>query len=94
MIAAATKAPRNCASEYGPTLRQGKPLVCPSDQISSPSYGPDVAEAVKAGESPIVLLIWAYDTAPMEPRFPVEFDPHYAEIAIRGMSRMVPAMAG
>jgi sarcosine oxidase, subunit beta len=47
-----------------------------------------------AGESPIVLLIWAYDTAPMEPRFPLEFDPHYAEIAIRGMSRMVPAMAG
>jgi glycine/D-amino acid oxidase-like deaminating enzyme len=47
-----------------------------------------------AGDSPIVLLIWTYDAEPMEPRFPVEFDPHYGEIAIRGMSRMVPAMAG
>ena len=27
-------------------LDEGKPVVCPSDQISSPSYGPDVAKAV------------------------------------------------
>jgi glycine/D-amino acid oxidase-like deaminating enzyme len=45
-------------------------------------------------DSPIVLLIWTYDAEPMEPRFPLEFDPHYGEIAIRGMSRMVPALAG
>ncbi|HET7341787.1 MAG TPA: FAD-dependent oxidoreductase [Methylomirabilota bacterium] len=47
-----------------------------------------------AGESQVVLLIWTYEAEPMEPRFPLTFDPHYAEIAIRGMSRMVPAMAG
>jgi len=45
------------------------------------------------GDSPIVMLIWTYDTQPMEPRFPLEFDPYYGEIAIRGMSRMVPRLA-
>jgi glycine/D-amino acid oxidase-like deaminating enzyme len=45
------------------------------------------------GDSPMVLLIWTYDVAPTAPRFPVEFDPHYGEITIRGMSRMVPALA-
>lgn len=45
-----------------------------------------------AGESPVALLIWTYDVEPMEPRFPVEFDPAYPEIALRGMSRMIPAL--
>jgi glycine/D-amino acid oxidase-like deaminating enzyme len=40
-----------------------------------------------------VLLIWTYDVEPVEPIFPVPFDPAYPEIALRGMSRMVPAMA-
>jgi sarcosine oxidase, subunit beta len=47
-----------------------------------------------AGESRAVLLIWTYDAEPVEPTFPVSFDPAYAEIVLRGMSRMVPAMAG
>jgi glycine/D-amino acid oxidase-like deaminating enzyme len=47
-----------------------------------------------AGESQSVLLIWTYDIAPVTPTFPVEFDPSFAEITIRGMSRMVPALAG
>jgi glycine/D-amino acid oxidase-like deaminating enzyme len=47
-----------------------------------------------AGESQSVLLVWTYDVEPVEPTFPLQFDPTYAEIAIRGMSRMVPAMAG
>ena len=47
-----------------------------------------------AGESQSVLVIWTYDAAPVAPTFPVEFDPSFAEIAIRGMSRMVPAFAG
>ncbi len=44
------------------------------------------------GESPVVLLIWTYDVEPMEPTFPIEFDPAYPEILIRGMSRTVPAL--
>ncbi|HVQ77397.1 MAG TPA: FAD-binding oxidoreductase [Candidatus Binatia bacterium] len=46
------------------------------------------------GDSQWVLLIWTYHTEPMAPHFPLEFDPVYPEIAIRGMSRVVPAFAG
>ncbi len=44
-------------------------------------------------DSPVVLLIWTYDVEPVEPTFPVVFDPAYPEIALRGMSRMIPALA-
>jgi sarcosine oxidase, subunit beta len=44
-----------------------------------------------AGESPIVLLIWTYDPAPVAPTFPPVFDAEYPEVAIRGISRMIPA---
>jgi glycine/D-amino acid oxidase-like deaminating enzyme len=47
-----------------------------------------------SGESPIVLLLWNYDLAPVEPTFPLAFAPLYPEIVLRGMSRMVPALAG
>jgi glycine/D-amino acid oxidase-like deaminating enzyme len=47
-----------------------------------------------AGESPIVLALWNYDTAPVEPTFPIAWAPEYPEIVLRGMSRMVPAVAG
>jgi glycine/D-amino acid oxidase-like deaminating enzyme len=46
-----------------------------------------------AGGSPAVLLIWTYDVEPMEPTFPIEFDPAYPEILLRGMSRVVPGLA-
>lgn len=44
-------------------------------------------------DSPIVLLIWTYDETRMEPRFPPEFDPHYPEIALRGIAAMLPEVA-
>jgi dTDP-4-dehydrorhamnose reductase len=37
---------KNFAYQLVKTLKQGKTLDCPSDQISSPSYAPDVAQAV------------------------------------------------
>jgi len=46
-----------------------------------------------AGESPVVLLIWTYDVEPVEPKYPLEFDPAYGEICLRGMSRMIPALS-
>jgi glycine/D-amino acid oxidase-like deaminating enzyme len=46
-----------------------------------------------AGDSPIVLLVWTYDVSPVPPTFPLKFDPEYLEVAIRGISRMVPAFA-
>ncbi len=36
---------KNFAYQLVRTLGAGQPLVCPSDQISSPGYGPDVARA-------------------------------------------------
>jgi dTDP-4-dehydrorhamnose reductase len=36
---------KNFAYQLVRTLLDGKPLVCPGDQLSSPSYGPDVAWA-------------------------------------------------
>jgi len=46
------------------------------------------------GDSPVVLLIWTYDVEPVQPAFPIAFEASYGEICLRGMSRMVPAMAG
>jgi len=39
---------KNFAYQLAKTLGAGRPLVCPSDQVSNPSYGPDVARAVIA----------------------------------------------
>ena len=39
---------KNFAYQLVRTLYEGRTLVCPSDQVSSPSYGPDVARAVVA----------------------------------------------
>ena len=46
-----------------------------------------------AGESPVVLALWTYELGPVEPTFPIEFDPAYPEIVMRGMARMIPALA-
>ena len=42
--------------------------------------------------SHILLALWTYDTQPVEPTFPITHDPNYAEIALRGMSRMIPSL--
>ena len=46
-----------------------------------------------AGDSPTLLGIWTYDMAPVEPAFPMTFDPSYAEVTLRGMARMIPGLA-
>lgn len=40
-----------------------------------------------------LLLIWGYDDAPTQRVFPPTFDPSYAEVCLRGLVRMVPALA-
>jgi dTDP-4-dehydrorhamnose reductase len=49
---------KNFAYQLAKTLGDGRPLVCPSDQVSNPSYGPDVARTVlalaEAGRSGLV----------------------------------------
>ena len=46
-----------------------------------------------AGESTAVLGIWTYDVDPVEPTFPPSFHPAYAEVVLRGMTRMIPGLA-
>jgi dTDP-4-dehydrorhamnose reductase len=52
---------KNFAYQLVRSLAAGKPMVCPSDQVSSPSYGPDVARAVvrlmDQGRSGIVHVV-------------------------------------
>jgi glycine/D-amino acid oxidase-like deaminating enzyme len=44
------------------------------------------------GDSPVMLGIWTYEVEPVEPRFPLEFDPTYAEIVLRGLTRPIPGL--
>ena len=49
---------KNFAYQLARTLTAGQELVCPSDQVSSPSYGPDVAlAAVMLAEARVAGLI-------------------------------------
>lgn len=41
----------------------------------------------------VALLLWTYDADPVEPRFPLTFEPHYPEIVLRGMAVMLPALS-
>ena len=40
-----------------------------------------------------LLILWTYDMDPVEPTFPITFDAQYPEIALRGMSRMIPGLS-
>lgn len=43
-------------------------------------------------DSPIVLMLWEYSTKEIDPIFPPPLDPDYPEIAMRGLSAMLPAL--
>jgi len=43
-------------------------------------------------DSTMVMLVWTYDTEPVEPVFPPRFDPRHPEIVLRGMSTMIPGL--
>ena len=42
--------------------------------------------------STTVLALWNYELRPVEPTFPLEVDPIYPELVIRGMARMIPGL--
>lgn len=44
-------------------------------------------------DSPILLGLWPYHAPVREPTFPLRFDPAYAEIVLRGLSALLPAVA-
>ena len=74
-------------SEEGPATRaasdEPKGLLdeSPAGVHSRPEGGPD---------RNILLILWTYDTEPVEPVFPFTVDPLYPEIALRGLSVMIP----
>lgn len=44
-------------------------------------------------ESHVQLTLWTYDVETVEPVVPPPpFDPHYAEVVLRGLSRMIPGL--
>jgi glycine/D-amino acid oxidase-like deaminating enzyme len=45
-----------------------------------------------AGESQTILMLWDYKTLRMEPIFPVPLDQLYPEVALRGLSTMLPRL--
>ncbi len=45
-----------------------------------------------AGDSQTILMLWEYKTRLIEPTFPTPLDDQYPEIAMRGMSAMLPAL--
>jgi glycine/D-amino acid oxidase-like deaminating enzyme len=55
----------------------------PSGVHTRPEGGPD---------SHMLLILWTYDNAPVEPTWPLLLEPHYPEIVLRGLSAMIPAM--
>jgi glycine/D-amino acid oxidase-like deaminating enzyme len=42
--------------------------------------------------STTLLILWAYEIAPVAPIFPIHIDPHYPEVALRGMATMIPGL--
>jgi glycine/D-amino acid oxidase-like deaminating enzyme len=44
-------------------------------------------------DADVVLILWTYDVKPVEPAFPFELNPYYYEIALRGLSVMIPGLA-
>jgi glycine/D-amino acid oxidase-like deaminating enzyme len=42
--------------------------------------------------SPTFLVLWTFHTEPVEPILPIRFDPRYPEIALRGLSSMLPSL--
>ena len=45
------------------------------------------------GDTHVLLAIWTYDIEPCLPVWPPTFDPHYPEILIRGLARMIPGLS-
>lgn len=40
-----------------------------------------------------LLLLWTYDIKPQEAVWPYTFEPEYAEVVVRGLTRMVPGLS-
>lgn len=62
-------------------------------EILGRTFPPGVHLRPEGGpHSDALLLIWGYDERPTDPVWPPSFDPAYAEICLRGLARMLPAL--
>jgi len=43
-------------------------------------------------DSPMVLILWEYQTQPTTPRWPIPIDPYYPDVVVRGLATMLPAV--
>ncbi|MCG8347016.1 MAG: FAD-binding oxidoreductase [Chloroflexales bacterium] len=43
-------------------------------------------------DSTTLLILWTYDLTPVTPVWPFSYDPHYPEIALRGLAVMIPGL--
>ena len=43
-------------------------------------------------DSRALLMLWTYDMNPVDPIWPPIFDPIYAEVVLRGLTRMIPGL--
>tara|TARA_B100000315_G_C14395322_1_gene503943 strand:+ start:13 stop:840 length:828 start_codon:yes stop_codon:yes gene_type:complete len=43
-------------------------------------------------DSLVLLMLWTYNVDPVEPAWPPEFDPVYAEVVLRGLTQMIPRL--
>ncbi|MDX2342398.1 MAG: FAD-binding oxidoreductase [Acidimicrobiia bacterium] len=59
--------------------------LMPAGCHARPEGGPD---------SPWALGLWEYHSRPIDPIWPIPFDPMYTEVVLRGLAKMVPALAG
>jgi glycine/D-amino acid oxidase-like deaminating enzyme len=55
----------------------------PESVHARPEGGPD---------SSVLLIMWTYQTNPVEPTFPISTDPFYPEIVLRGLATAIPGL--
>ena len=68
--------------------------ACPDTRYLTESFpaGLHIRPRFRDGKQTF-LGIWTYDVTPREAEFPVEFDPAYPVIILRGLARMIPGMS-
>ena len=43
-------------------------------------------------DSSVLMMLWTYDVNPVDPVWPPQFDPVYAEVVLRGLTHMIPGL--
>lgn len=68
------------------------PLMIWNDPIGRKPAGVHFRTREEDGR-PMLLVIWTYETGAREPAWPMPFASDYAEVLLRGLSRMIPGLS-